>query len=427
MKAIRVTCPNCGATLRVPEGATTIHCEYCGTPSAVQRRTRILERVVMPPSTLPTGMPRAVQRHSRWWLVFALVTVLAPIIVTGVVVATTIRRATSVEVPSSVTTRTPPVNPADRPPTWQGTDNVLVADVNRDGTPELIGRGRRVNGADAIMLLALDLATGKQVGQSEPLGTYSDTYRGSLVLAGDVILYASHEGEVRGYALADGKLLWKKVLDERVKYFCAGDDAATVNAIGADDVIRPIARATGAVGEKREVPKDPKRRRSPREEVCPPLPSDGITPFELAKRLSYYDDGKSQLGRKLDLYIDTIVVGPGGRVASGSKSKGTHVTTLVGLDDQDGERWRATASPDGLGAEGPPRTVVVGEREVCIVYYGKDYRTACFAMADGKRLWDAETPSFFEGLLIVGRSLVVTGNELRVHDLDTGNVRWRFE
>ena len=61
---------------------------------------------------------------------------------------------------------------------------------------------------------------------------------------------------------------------------------------------------------------------------------------------------------------------------------------------------------------------VVGEREVCIVYYQKTYMLACWALADGKRLFDAEAPNFFEGLLVVGRTLVVTGDELRAYDLD---------
>ena len=416
MKAIRVTCPHCNATLRVAEAATTATCEYCGTTSSVMKRTRILQRV-MPPSQ-PT-LPRAVQRHTNAWIGFVLVTVLAPIVIAGVCVATTIRRAT-VNVPSSTTKTPPPVPPADRPPTWQGTDNVLVADVNGDGTPELIGRGRRVNAGDIVMLLALDLATGKPRWTSEPLGTYSDTHIGTLALAGNLLLYASEVGEVRAFAVATGKQGWTTKLDERVKYFCPGDDAATVNAIGADDVIRPINRADGAVGTKRNVPK----QRNPRGDACERLPSDGLTAFEAAHQS--FDDTR-HLGKKLDLYIDALVTGPGGRVLSGSRAKGTHVTTLIGLDDDDDERWRATATPDGLGAEGPPRTVVVGEQEVCIVYYGKAYRTACFAMADGKRRWDAETPSFFEGLLIIGRTLVVTGSgELRVHDLDTGAVRWRF-
>jgi outer membrane protein assembly factor BamB len=413
MKAIRVTCPNCGATLRVAEAASTANCEYCGTASSVLRRTRILERVIAPTQST---MPRAVQHHTRAWFVIVLLSVIAPIAIAGVCVATAVRRV-SVDIQIPTTATTTYKSPADMPPSWQGSDNVLVADVNGDGRPELVGRARRVNAGDIVMIVALDLATGKAVWTGDVLGTYTETYQGPLALAGDIILHALDSGELRAYALATGKQLWKTKLDERVEYFCPGAATGTIDIVGADDVIRPIQR-DGTLGTKRDVPKKPRTRT-----ICNRLPSDDITPFELEKR-GFSDD--KQLGKKTGLYVDAIITGPGGRILSGSRAKGTHVTTLVALDDTDAERWRATASPDGLGAEGAARTVVVGEREVCIVYYGKDYRTACFAMADGQRRWDAETPSFFEGLLIVGRSLIVTGNQLRVHDLDTGAVRWRF-
>ena len=421
MKAIRVTCPNCNATLRVAETAATVTCEYCGTPSAIQRRTRILERVVGPTVPLQNNMPRAIQRHTKAWLGFAIVMAILPFLITAIVVWTTVSKTTqAISNTRTVVTTHRPVAPKDAPPSWQGTDGVLVVDVNGDKTPELVGRGRRVNAGDIVMLLALDLETGKNVWTSQPIGTYMDTYRGSLSLAGDVILYASYDGVVRGFDVKDGKLLWEKRFDERVAYFCAGDDAATVNAIGADDVIRPIARATGTLGTKRDAPK----RKHPRGDVCARLPSDGESTFELTKR-AFSDE--QRLGKKLELYVDAVVSGPGGhRVLGGSRAKGTHVTTIVALDDANNERWRATASPDGLGAEGAPRKIVVGARHTCIVYYGKEYRTACFALHDGKRMWDQPTPSFFEDLVIVGGSLIVTGSELRVHDLDSGNVRWRF-
>lgn len=413
MKAIRVTCPNCGATLRVAEAATTAKCEYCGTASSVMRRTKILERVIAPSQST---MPRAVQRHTRAWFVIVLLAVIAPIAIAGVCVATAVRRVSvDINVPSTVTTKY--TAPKDRPPSWQGTDNVLLADINGDGTPELVGRGRRVNAGDIVMLVALDLATGKTVWTGDVLGTYSETYQGPLALAGDILLHALDSGELRAYALSSGKQLWKLTLDERVAYFCPGATPTTIDAVGADDMIRPIDR-DGTLGTQRAAPKTARRK-----DVCPRLPSDDVTAFELAKQ-TFSDD--KQLGKKTGLYVDAIITGPGGRILSGSRAKGTHVTTLISLDQQDNERWRATASPDGLGAEGAPRHVVVGEKDVCIVYYSKDYRTACFALADGTRRWDAETPTFFEGLVIVGRSLIVTGNELRVHDLDTGAVRWRF-
>lgn len=431
MKAIRVTCPQCGATLRIAEAADTTTCEYCGTVSNVLRRTKMLERIVPPAAASP--MPRAVQRHSRAWLGVVLGCMIVPFAIAGVCVATSVRSVRN----SARTVYPTPVlaKPAERPPTWQGTDNVLVADVDGDGTPELVGRGRRVNAGDVIMLLALDLATGKIVYTGDVMGTYGDTYTGDLSLDGDQILYAAGEtGEVRAYALATGRLRWKTSLDERTKHFCAGDDPAHVNAIGADDVIRPLARADGSVGTKRDAPK-----RRGRADACPRLPTDEVTPFETQKT---YFERDGALDKQLGVYLDTVVVGPNGdRVVSGSREKGTHVTTIVALDpiaeparrtDLDAirapgtERWRATAAPDGLGADGAPRTMVVGAREVCIVYYQKTYMLACWALADGKRLFEAEAPSFFEGLVIVGRTLVVTGTELRAFDLDTGRVRWRF-
>ena len=88
----------------------------------------------------------------------------------------------------------------------------------------------------------------------------------------------------------------------------------------------------------------------------------------------------------------------------------------------------ADGAADPLGAEGAPRQVVVGDREVCMIYYSTEYRLACFAMADGKRLWDQASPAFANGLTMVGRSLVLsTSRDLRVIDLETGAPRWALD
>ncbi len=72
MKAIQVTCPNCGAKLKVDEASSLVTCEYCGTASTIQRRTRILERVVPPASTERPAIRGAVryarQQHSSRWI-----------------------------------------------------------------------------------------------------------------------------------------------------------------------------------------------------------------------------------------------------------------------------------------------------------------------------------------------------------------------
>jgi outer membrane protein assembly factor BamB len=133
---------------------------------------------------------------------------------------------------------------------------------------------------------------------------------------------------------------------------------------------------------------------------------------------------------RLGIEVDAVVDGPGGRVVSGEKSEGTRVTTLVALDARGAERWRTTAAADPLGAVGDARTVVVGEGETCLVYRGSsDDRLACFALADGKRLWDVVAPSVFtSGLFVIGRLLVVvTSQQLEVRELDTGVVKWSLD
>lgn len=375
--------------------------------------------------TPPVGnIPLAVQRHSRVW-VFSLVLGLAlPLGIAGFV-GWTVTKTTREAQERVRQAFTPPSSstPATRAPaarvrqslSWQGTDGILI-----DGT-RLIGRGREVQNGDIVRLIALDIATGALKWQTDPLGTYSDTYRGLLAIDRDALVYTTEKGEVRTFALADGKPRWRVQLDERAKEICVGSEREIVIAT-ADAQLRFLSRTDGKQTKTEKAIK----RRSFRARSCPKsAPTDTQTPFELLKETT---DVPSALERKLDLDIDAIVDGPGGRVASGERPKGTRVTTLIALDADNGERWRTTASADPLGAEGAPRTVTVGDDTVCIVYYGSEYRLACFALGDGKRLWDDAAPSFFEGLYALGDTLVMTTHRhLEVRELRTGKIRWTLD
>lgn len=443
MKAIQVTCPNCGAQLRVNEASATASCEYCGTVSAIQRRTRIFERV-MPPQISPEQLRQqalryAVQKHSRGWIIGVLVASMLPFLIIGIVVWTVVGRATRINIPSKFEINLQPgaafgsnVNikiqkPSERGPSWQGTDSVLVVDVDGDGVPELVGRGRQVNAGDLIRVVAIDLLTGTFKWQSEPIGTYTDTYTGPLALAGDLIVFASNKGEIQTLALRDGKARWRVQLEERTLAFCAPDDK-TLIAVGADDTLRMLSRADGSsAGPAKPAPGKGK----PFWDKVPPcnlLVDDSKPTFErlqAAKRRSPATHSNRH-GKKHGISVDVAMDIPGGgTLLSGAKSEGTRVTTLVATDDTGAERWRTTGAPDALGATGAPRQVAVGEREACIVYYGSTYRIACFAVADGKRLWDLDAPAHVDGLLIVARTLVVTtASALDVYDVDNGNKRW---
>lgn len=436
MKAIQVKCPHCNAQLRADETTQMVTCEYCGTASQIQRRTRILERVQLPAQINP-AMRYAVQSHSSGWKWMVLAIVFIPVLITVIVIVSVVsrvRQTVRVEIPKEITAAfgsngikidMSGGGGKNRGPSWQGTDSVLVADVDGDGVPELIGRGRQVQVGDSIRLLALDLATGRIKWQSEPIGTYSDTYTGPLSIAGDLVVHANNSGTIQAFAVKDGARTWKATQDERVAAFCLDGD--NLVAVGADDMLRTYARADGAVvGTPKAAPGKGKASWD-KKDPCSVLPNDDQTAFQRVEdsRHSRYNQYRID-GNKHDLAVDHAIDGPdGGRVLGGTRKEGTNVTTIVAVDAKNTERWRATAAAEALTATGGPRHIVVGERETCIIYYSNTYRTACFAMADGKRLWDIESPSFAEGLLIIGRFLVMTtARNIEVHDVETGVEKW---
>jgi len=439
VRAIQVKCPNCNAQLRADETTQTVTCDYCGTASQIQRRTRILERVQLPAQINP-AMRYAVQSHSSAWKWMIIAIVFVPVLITIIVIVSVVsrvRQTVRVEIPKEITAAfgsngikiDMSGKGRDRGPSWQGTDSVLVADVDGDGTPELIGRGRQVQVGDSIRLLALELATGKIKWQSDVLGTYSDTYTGPLSIAGDLVVHANNSGTIQAFALKDGTRRWKATQDERVAGFCLGE-GNTLVAVGADDMLRTYARADGAVvGTPKAAPgkgKSPWDKKAP----CEVLSNDDQTEFQRVEdsRSGRYNQYRID-GGKHDLNVDHAIDAPdGGRVLGGTRKEGTNVTTIVAVDAKNAERWRTAAAAEALTATGGPRHVVVGERETCIIYYSNTYRTACFAMADGKRLWDTETPSFAEGLHIIGRFLVMTtSRNIEVHDVETGVEKWTSE
>jgi len=154
---------------------------------------------------------------------------------------------------------------------------------------------------------------------------------------------ANDGGAVNAFAVATGAKAWSSTTPERVTTFCRGEGDAIV-ALGADHMLRPLARTDGALGTATRAPgkPDPFRRRAP----CNQLPSDDESPFLRAKNAGV--DGKLQ--DKLGVFAVAIVESTGGRVQGAAKSYGTRVTTAIRLDDKDAQnrRWRRlTGRPGG--------------------------------------------------------------------------------
>ena len=421
MKAIAVTCPHCGARVQVTGDPDTVRCEYCGTTSVIQRRTRVLERVLPPPPN-QQRMPVAVQRRGSMTAISLLGTLL-PIGI-GIGATVYVQRYAQQAVHTAGSTAGRAASHAPDAPEWQGTDGAIVL-----ASGDILGRSRRVRQADEVRAILLDGASGTPRWESAPLGTYSDTYQGKLALAGDLIVFASPRAEVRALALADGKERWRTQLDERVAQLCDGGTDVII-VVATDDVARPLLRATGKpagtlAGALELDPKPPKKPK-PKPKACTRLPTDGSD--DTTASSSNYD-----LGRKLDLSINRVLPLPDGRLVSGQREKGTRVPTLVSLDAKQHVRWKIDVPIDPLGSqERAPEALALGEHEACAAYYAKNIteppHLACFALTDGHRTWDVVAGDRSISMLrvVAGGLLVGSTGTLELRELATGTPRWTF-
>jgi len=418
MRAIVVTCPQCGARLRTDGTLVQVVCEYCGTASRLQRRTAVLERVMPPPAAPNLPQPVALQRRT---FVLPILFIVGALVVSGAVTAIAAyrRQATHRAAQQAPTTSTPaPATHTQKPtappplPAWEARDALLLADLDGDGTVEIFGRGRE---GDNVVLVAIDL-DGKLRWKSKPLGTYDATYRAPVALAKNMLLFASMGGEVRAFAIANGASAWTAKLDERTHTFCDGD--SIVIAIGADDVRRGLHLADGAVASL------PAERKA----TCRPLPTDQPEHVPNSSTRAFAEK------QGIQSFAHTVNEAPGGgRLLAGTRNKGTAVPTLVALDAGGRQRWRIEVPLDPLGARTePPGKVVVGEDVVCAVYHAQSSTEpldlTCLSLAEGKRLWTERLDSHYASTLVMtnGTLLVSMWGNLEARDLKTGAVRWQF-
>lgn len=438
VKAIVVSCPHCGARLQVKGDAREVKCEYCETPARVQRRTQLFERALPPPIDGPRAV--AIQRHTKIFVWVMVLTTVVPLLFIGPCVYFSVRTTTDVSqslqrnlqqsIQSDMQKQLAKQLGGSMPTgsvesTWQGTESVLLADVDGNGSHEILGRTRRVRGGDVVRVIALEGATGQPRWETEDLGTYSDTYQGRLSIMGDTLVFGSPRGDVRAFALATGKPVWQAKIDERVKYFCDGGNGVLL-VVGNDNVARAFQIATGAAAPAPAVPPatDQRNRKRP---PCSALPSDGDESGEP------HNHSNARLGEQHELQTLRLYRGPAGRVLAGRRAKGTGVATLVLLDEANAARWKVVVPQDPLAAlEYQPEPVALGANEVCAAYHGDSTasakRVACFTVADGKRRWDVSASSHsLDGMAIHNRALLMWSNDaIELRSLDSGSLVWRF-
>ncbi len=436
MKLVTMKCPNCAAQMQAQPDAQTARCEYCGTTAAVQRRTRFLERV-MPPQVQFQQMPVVTMPHTKGWatriiviVVLSLgVSIALPIIIQSHV-ASTIRSATN-----AATSGTHVVSGGSdyrKQYQWQGMETIMLADVDGDGTKDIVGRARYVGQEDGVSVAAWTTKNGKQLWESPRYGNYNDTYQGLLALAGDAVLATDTRGKVTAFNLADGAQRWQASVGEKVKRVCAaGDDAVAIEL--ADETWKRLALADGAASGYDGT------------DDCAPVWTDvdgGNPNLPMFNWHADYivPDGFDGISLGNHAYIRP----DGPFLGLGHKAKGTRVPMLAVYDGElvkqrRGHRRKgkfdlvwSTEIPAGdpfAVDEGAPEHVAFDSDRIYVVYEMKDnkepHRVAAFNLADGARLWDAPL-SPGSGLVLEGmnatpdRVMVSMWGRLEALDAATG-------
>jgi outer membrane protein assembly factor BamB/DNA-directed RNA polymerase subunit RPC12/RpoP len=375
MKAIQVKCGSCGAGLDVGEDQEWVSCAYCGTRSRIQRRTREFKRIGHSELSR-SGEPVAVEQPAAAGGKTISVAILLPVLLgAGVGLYFFLGGGGGGGLGMQ----------------WEGVGRALLADVNGDGAPDPIGRTRYVGGSDSVHLAAVDAASGEIIWESEPLGTYTETYQGRVYLAGRHLLYASQRGELWALRLADGKRLWRVPLGEKVASMCQpGPERVLVRT--EDEQLHRIRLADGTAE------RDPAGQAEPGD--CRPLSHDrrdgDVRIFDVDRWAPAGFDPEPEGMYTSDRYrLDD----DGPYVVTGTNKPGTRVPMVAVYAPDRSLRWKSEVpGRDRLAAkETDPEVLTFDAQRLYVVYAAKESNRAAtlaaFAMDDGRRLWESRLPS----------------------------------
>jgi DNA-directed RNA polymerase subunit RPC12/RpoP len=436
MRAIQVKCPNCAAALQADEAATSIECEYCHTKSAIQRRSRVMQIPVK--VDLGDGQRAARQKVNRTVLAVVLAFVGLPILSGLVITVCVVHKVTTSFSTENVAQTAADdirkqaeaqiaqafgkagvklqIGPGGRDPSsewqWQGTGAVLLYDVDGDRVADVIGRTRYVSDGDRIHIAAFSGATGRRLWESPTIGSNNETYQGTLLLIGDLLLFAEPTATITAYDVAGGARRWAVQLPDRSETACF-TGAGTLHIKTVDGAWHAIAADDGA------------RSDGAPSGSCLVVPDDRLPGAPTLVR------GRPQ-GR-LDVdgmrVSEVIRLGEDGpQVAIGTRDKGTAVPLVARLEGRRAAWVAEIPSHSPLQARASEELVAMTPDRVCTIYQldsGTAPRLTCFDLATGGRTWDTQvakgTTIVMEGLVADGgRVFLSSWGHVEVFDLTTG-------
>jgi outer membrane protein assembly factor BamB len=293
-----------------------------------------------------------------------------------------------------------------RRPGWEGVHGVAFADVNGDGVVDFVGRDEGASGCSAA---AFDGKTGKELWSAPRLGSYIETYQGTLGVAGDTVLFSMPTGELHAYRLKDGSLRWTTRLQDKADGFCKahGNDQVLVEV--GHKILTAVRLADGGVAP---VPTD--------SGACVHWPGDapqGDPGVEIREW--------SALHRPVGMNVSIALTAPGGStVFIGSHETGTNVPMMAAADGS----WRSDMPADRpleTSADGFPKAAITSHRVFAAYSFrqGDDERGLVAFDLDGHRLWEIRLESTRPLTAIQAtedRVFVSQWSELRAFDAATG-------
>jgi DNA-directed RNA polymerase subunit RPC12/RpoP len=388
VRLVSVSCPQCGAVVNLDGVGATVRCEYCGTISRVQQRTRILERVIPArPEPGAPPLPVVTAPHSRSWKVGLGMSALVMVGVIGASVAMT--------------------QVVGGKYFWHSHGGVVLGDVNGDGVADVIGRAYFATGDGSGRLVAHDGATGQELWRSEVYSKDSPL-AGSLVAAGGLVFLVKTDAQVIAYDLTSGKRRFGVGLPEKASGFCAADGGLRIQT---------------ADGGEAHIDEQGAVTRVESDEECWEVNRDGSRSTGPGHRLIKRGTFPELDGMTVDWGFRRR---DGAAVLLGYRAKGTPVPMLAAhAGAVDFWIQEIPASDPLRAATGAVRVASTAGDRVVVAYapdakaeggWGWGSRLTAFSLADGRRLWDVKIPTHR------GNALGVQGTPDRVYVSSAGRL-----
>lgn len=418
-RVVDIKCPKCAAPLPIAADATTVTCRYCGGTSAIERPGKPTlppqpgQTVVHIPATNP-----AVGRNIALGMSVSLA-------VMGGVTAMTLASRPAIHSSGPMAGQQVAVGdavlvPASPSVEYRFDDRPMLADINGDGAPDVVGRVNEYN--VGAWIAAFDGTSGAELWRSGMLGKDAESSGTLRGIAHGRVVAVDALGKVQAFDLKTGGPTWSALLGEKPDSMCA--DAGAIVITTADEARHGIDPQSGKPREPGK-PADCAVVYSSERDVSPTHRIIDWPHFEKNHLPSLNSVDGISAHRAL------IPTGPGPRFLLGAKDKGTQVPMAAAVGDKRKILWKEVVpGVDPLTTDTNVTTVQggFGNGVLVVPYSLNDHNTvrmAALSADTGARLWDVQITGspFSDGLEVTSDKIFhAIGSVMEVRALKTGEL-----